>query len=211
MSSRGFGQSPAFALTTWAALCLPARCPHEVEGAEPTSSSVTAASTSLSEERNSRPVASGSFADIQVLRYEVPGFEQLSLREKELVYCLYQAVLSGRDVFYDQLTRDGLVIRQTLENIYSTYNGDRSGPEWRQFEEYCLRFWFSNCNYHHVSYDKFVPDCSPEYFCEIARSSDPAGFPLRESESIAQLLERLRSSIFDRDSNSTLVLSLIHI
>lgn len=104
------------------------------------------------------------FADLQVLQYEVTGFDQLSLDQKKLVYYLYEAGLSGRDMIWDQNYRHNLEIRGALENIYATYEGDKSTVEWNNFEVYLKRIWFSNGIHHHYSMDKFMPEFSREYF-----------------------------------------------
>ena len=118
------------------------------------------------------------FADIQVLRYEVKGFDELSLQQKQLAYYLYQAGLSGRDIFYDQKYRYGLQLRKTLEAVLNSYKGDRSGEQWDQFMVYCKRFFFSNGNHHHYSSDKIIPGCSQEYFASLINSTDPSQLPL---------------------------------
>ena len=94
-------------------------------------------------------VAADSFADLQILRYQVPGFNELSLQQKQLAYFLQEAGLSGRDIIYDQKGKYNLLIRKTLENIYATYKGDQTTTEWAQFKTYAGRFWFSNGNHHH--------------------------------------------------------------
>ena len=104
------------------------------------------------------------FADLQVLQYEVGGFDQLSLDQKKLVYYLYEAGLAGRDMIWDQNYRHNLTIRTALENVYSTYDGDKSTTEWNNFEVYLKRIWFSNGIHHHYSMDKFNPQFSREYF-----------------------------------------------
>lgn len=103
------------------------------------------------------------FADIQVLRYKVPGFENLSLKEQELVYYLTQAGLAGRDIMWDQNYRHNLKIRKALENIYQNYQGDKTTSEWDSFVIYLKRVWFSNGIHHHYSNDKLKPDFSKEY------------------------------------------------
>lgn len=150
-------------------------------------------------------VTAESFADLQVLRYQVPGFEQLSLQEKKLAYYLYEAALSGRDMIYDQKDKHGLLIRKTLENVYKTYTGDRECAEWQQFKDYCGRFWFSGGNHHHYGNDKFVPACSFEYFEKLVQGSSQSGFPVREGESVEQLAARLKPLIFDPALNPKLV------
>jgi dipeptidyl-peptidase-3 len=142
-------------------------------------------------------VAAESFADLQLLRYQIPGFNELSLQQKTLAYYLYEAALSGRDIIYDQKSKDGILLRKTIENIYGTYNGDKSSSDWKKFEEYCGRFWFSNGNHHHYSNDKFVPECSFEYFTTIAKASDAKGFPVNEGESLDAFLKRIQPEMFD--------------
>jgi dipeptidyl-peptidase III len=122
-------------------------------------------------------VAAEEFGDIQVLRYEIPGFADLSAKQKELCYYLYEAALCGRDMIYDQKGKYGIYMRKALENMYGTYKGDKTIAEWKQFEEYCGRFWFSNGNHHHYGNEKFVPACSWEYFQTILDNCDNKGFP----------------------------------
>lgn len=125
------------------------------------------------------------FADIQVLRYEVRGWETLSLQQKKLAYYLYEAGLSGRDIFYDQKYRYGLTIRKTLEAILNTYQGERAGKEWADFETYAKRFFFSNGNHHHYGAEKMMPGCSQAYFTELIRKSDVGQLPLNGREPAA--------------------------
>ncbi len=119
------------------------------------------------------------FADIQVLRYQVPGFSELSVKQKQLAYYLYEAGLCGRDIFYDQKYRHGLLLRKTLEGILNSYSGTRSGEEWTQFEDYCKRFFFSNGMHHHYSSDKMFPECKQEYFIQLLEKSDLSQLPLK--------------------------------
>lgn len=107
------------------------------------------------------------FADLKILRYRIPGWENLSLKEKKLVYYLTQAGLSGRDIFWDQNYRYNLKIRKALENIYTTYSGDKSSEDWKNFETYLKRVWFSNGIHHHYSHDKLKPKFSKAYFDEL--------------------------------------------
>lgn len=145
------------------------------------------------------------FADLQLLQYKIDGFENLSLNEKKLAYYLYQAALSGRDMIYDQKDKNGLLIRKTLENIYTTYSGDKKSVEWNQFQEYCGRFWFSNGNHHHYSNDKFVPKCSFEYFTDLINKSDAKGFDMAGFPSLAELNNYLKPYIFDAKFEAKLV------
>jgi dipeptidyl-peptidase-3 len=104
------------------------------------------------------------FADIKVLRYQVPGWENLTLKEKELVYYLTQAGTAGRDIHWDQNYKHNLRIRKALENIYQNYKGDKASADWKNFEIYLKRVWFSNGIHHHYSSDKIKPDFSKDYF-----------------------------------------------
>ncbi|RKS45075.1 dipeptidyl-peptidase-3 [Gillisia mitskevichiae] len=104
------------------------------------------------------------FGDIKILRYQIPGFENLTLKEQKLVYYLTQAGLSGRDIMWDQNYRHNLEIRDALENIYANYSGDKETSDWKAFETYVKRVWFSNGIHHHYSNDKLKPEFSKEYF-----------------------------------------------
>ncbi len=108
------------------------------------------------------------FDDIKVIRYEVPGFEQLPLAEKELIYHLAEAAKCGRDILFDQNFRYNLPIRRTLELLYTDYTGDRETAEWKALEKYLKKVWFANGIHHHYSNDKFVPEFSEEYFRTVA-------------------------------------------
>ena len=103
-------------------------------------------------------VEAQSFADLQVLRYEIPGFDGLSLQQKKLSYYLYEAALCGRDIIYDQKSKYGLLLRKTIEGMYGTYDAkkDATPDNWKKFEEYCGRVWFSNGNHHHYSNIKSI-------------------------------------------------------
>lgn len=137
------------------------------------------------------------FADLGILRYQVPGFESLSLQQKKLVYYLSQAALCGRDILFDQNGRDNLLIRHTLENIYQTYSGDKSSADYAKFVVYLKRVWFSNGIYHHYGSHKFLPDFSKEYFDQLVKASDVTKFPLAQGQSIDQLVAYLSPVMFD--------------
>ncbi|TXD86901.1 dihydrofolate reductase, partial [Subsaximicrobium wynnwilliamsii] len=107
------------------------------------------------------------FADIKILRYQIPGWENLSLKEKKLVYFLTQAGLSGRDMIWDQNYRYNLTIRKALENVYANYAGDKSSADWSAFETYMKRVWFSNGIHHHYSNEKMKPEFSSEYLKQL--------------------------------------------
>ena len=112
------------------------------------------------------------FADVKVLRYQIPGWENLSLNEQKLVYYLTQAGLSGRDIIWDQNYRHNLKIREALENIYTNYEGDKSTEDWKNFVTYIKRVWFSNGIHHHYSMDKLQPKFSKEYFDTLLSETD---------------------------------------
>ncbi|KXK42839.1 MAG: Dipeptidyl-peptidase III [Bacteroidetes bacterium OLB11] len=135
-----------------------------------------------------------SFADLQVLRYQVPGFDSLTVKEKLLCYYLYEASLSGRDIIYDQKSKYGLLLRKTLEAIYKRGG---SGSEWDKFKEYCGRFWFSNGNHHHYGNEKFIPACSAPYFKSLLMSCPPKSLPLEPNESIEAFWVRVYPLFYD--------------
>ena len=136
------------------------------------------------------------FADIQVLRYEVPGFDELSLQEKQLVYYLYQAALSGRDMIYDQNYEHNLRIRRLLSAIVDTYAGDRTSADYAALLEYAKRVWFANGIHHHYSSDKMLPEFSPEALAAMAGQSDASRMPLEEGQSVEDLLALLHEPMF---------------
>ena len=112
------------------------------------------------------------FADLAILRYQIPGWEELTLKEKELVYYLTQAGLAGRDIMWDQKYRHNLEIRSALENIYRNFSGDKNSDNWNAFELYLKRIWFSNGIHHHYSNDKMRPGFSKEYFDNLLISTN---------------------------------------
>jgi len=112
------------------------------------------------------------FADIKVLRYQIPGWENLSIKEQKLVYYLTQAGLSGRDIMWDQNYRYNLEIRSALESIYNNYEGDKNAEDWNSFVTYLKRVWFSNGIHHHYSNDKIKPEFSKEYFDTLLKESN---------------------------------------
>jgi len=137
------------------------------------------------------------FADLKIMRYQVPGFDSLTLQQKELVYYLSQAAICGRDIIFDQNGKYNLAIRRTLENIYQTYSGKKEGEDWQAFEVYLKRVWFSNGIYHHYASEKFLPGISIEYFNELVAKSDQTKFPLREGQTVDQLIAELTPAMFD--------------
>jgi len=138
-----------------------------------------------------------AFGDLQLLRYQVPGFNELSLQQKKLAYYLYEAALSGRDIIYDQKSKYGILLRKTLEDVYGTYKGDKNSDNWKKFEEYCGRFWFSNGNHHHYGNEKFIPECPYEYFTDIVKNSDESQLPKDQGESTDAFLARIKPIVYD--------------
>ena len=112
------------------------------------------------------------FSDIKVLRYQIPGWEKLSLKEQKLVYYLVEAGMSGRDISWDQNYKYNLTIRKALENIYTHYQGDTTTADWKNFETYLKRVWFSNGIHHHYSTEKIKPEFSPEYFDGLKKETN---------------------------------------
>lgn len=137
------------------------------------------------------------FADLQLLRYEVPGFEDLTLRQKLLVYYLAEASLLGRDILWDQNCRYGLQIRKTLEAIYTHYEGSKDNPDWLAFEVYLKRVWFANGIHHHYSCLKFQPEFSKAFFLAELNKLNESLLPLKENETKADLAKELADVIFN--------------
>ncbi len=137
------------------------------------------------------------FADLQILRYKVKDFENLSLKQKELIYYLSQAALEGRDILFDQNGKYNLIIRKMLETIYTDYEGDRADTNFVNMETYLKRVWFSNGIHHHYASDKFVPGFSQEFFKKALQSVDSAKLPLMEGQTLDQLCDEIFPVIFD--------------
>lgn len=110
------------------------------------------------------------FADLKVIRYTIPGWEQLSLEQKEYVYHLAEAAKWGRDIYWDQNCEHNLALRKVLEQIITDYQGDRNCEDYQDFEIYAKRVFFSNGVHHHYAEDKFFPDCSREYFGQLMQA-----------------------------------------
>ncbi|WP_423777298.1 dipeptidyl-peptidase 3 family protein [Coprobacter secundus] len=137
------------------------------------------------------------FADLEVLRYKVPGFEKLTLQQKKLLYYLSQAAIEGRDIIYDQNCKWNLAIRRTLEAVYTQYKGDRSSDDFEALETYLKQVWFANGIHHHYSTDKFVPGFGQEFFEKAVKSVDTRYLPLQKGETVNQLLANISPVIFD--------------
>ena len=139
------------------------------------------------------------FADLQILRYQVPGFEELSLNQKLYIYYLTEAAQEGRDILFDQNGKYNLAIRRTLEAVYKNYNGDKENADYKEFVVYLKRVWFSNGIHHHYATDKFVPGFSQEFFVEQVKAIDPTLLPIREGETVENLIAELTPVIFDKE------------
>jgi len=139
------------------------------------------------------------FADIEILRYRVPDFESLSLKQKELIYYLNQAALEGRDILYDQNNKYNLCIRRTLEAVYVNYKGDRNSDNFKRLTTYLKRVWMGNGIHHHYSEDKFTPEFSENFFAEAVRSLEPQYLSavLQSGETVDELINKLTPVIFD--------------
>ena len=144
--------------------------------------------------------AADRFADIRMLRYQVPGFEDLSDQQKELLYYLSQAALSGRDIMFDQNYKHNLRIRRTLEEVLKNYAGARDTENFGHLTTYAKQVWFANGIHHHYSGLKFTPLFDEEYFNEvISAASAESDFPLLEDQSVEQLITELTPILFDQN------------
>ncbi len=137
------------------------------------------------------------FADIAVLRYQVPGFEDLSLRQKELVYYLNEAALQGRDILFDQNGKYNLAIRTTLEKIYTNFSGDKSSKDFKGLEKYLKLVWFANGIHHHYSMDKFTPEFSQSFFDAQVKKLGKHSLPLEKGQSVEEFLKIIDDVIFN--------------
>ncbi len=141
--------------------------------------------------------SSERFEDIEILRYKVPGFNRLSLKEKELLYYLYNAALCGREIFYDQNYKHNLRIKRTLEAIVKTFKGNRDSDDFKKYMVYVKKFWFSNGIHHCYSAKKILPDFSQDYFKFLLENSNVKDFPLGEGETLQHLFKELVPVIFN--------------
>lgn len=137
------------------------------------------------------------FADIQMLRYRLNGFESLSLRQKLYVYYLSKATLAGRDITTDQFGFYNLDIRKVLEAVYVNYQGNKECKDFIAMTIYLMRIWFSNGIYHHYGSEKFAPGFSPAFLLDAMKSIEPSLLPLTEGETVEGLFDRLKFAIFD--------------
>ena len=137
------------------------------------------------------------FADIQMLRYELKGFEDLSLNQKLYIFCLAKATLMGRDITFDQQGKYNLRIRKTLETVYLHYEGDRECEEFKAFEVYLKRIWFASGIHHHYGCEKFKPGFSEEYFYRLMENIGEELLPIKRGETKEDLMRQLEPILFD--------------
>ena len=137
------------------------------------------------------------FADIQMLRYELKGFEDLSLNQKLYIFCLAKATLMGRDITFDQQGKYNLRIRKTLETVYQHYEGDRECEEFKAFEVYLKRIWFASGIHHHYGCEKFKPGFSEEYFYHLLENIGEELLPIKRGETKEDLMRQLEPILFD--------------
>jgi len=137
------------------------------------------------------------FADVKIMRYQIPGFEELSIQQKKFIYYLGEAALAGRDIIYDQNFKYNLAVRRTLEEILKNYEGDRQTEDWHAFLTYLKRVWFSNGIHHHYSTDKFIPSFSREYFETLANNAPGSVFPMKEDQELGAFIDWMGEIIFN--------------
>lgn len=142
------------------------------------------------------------FADLQILRYRVPGFENLSLKQKKLVYYLSEAALEGRDILFDQNGCDNLQIRRMLEAVYIHFKGDRETASFKALEVYLKRVWFSSGIHHHYSCDKFLPGFSEDYLTGVLAAVDKVFLPMKDGETLQEMCDKLFPLIFNPEIKS---------
>jgi dipeptidyl-peptidase-3 len=140
---------------------------------------------------------SEQFADLRILRYEVPGFDQLSLQQKELLYYLSEAALCGRDIMWDQNYKFNLTIRKTIDAIAESYKGDVNNEDYKKFMVYAKRVWFSRGIHHHYGSEKFFPELTQEVFAQLIANVDAVQLPLNQGESKEAFIARLMPIIYD--------------
>lgn len=139
------------------------------------------------------------FADIKVMRYQIPNWEQLSFQQKEYIYYLGEAAKCGRDILWDQNFKYNLVIRKTLENILLSYKGDTSAETYQQFLVYAKRVFFSNGIHHHYAEDKIMPEFSEDYFRKLIENSDTTAFPVKEGMTLKSFTDWITNVICNKD------------
>ncbi|QNL22868.1 dihydrofolate reductase [Hyphobacterium sp. CCMP332] len=150
---------------------------------------------------NSFEYKADRFADIQILRYKVPGFDQLTLKQKKLVYYLSQAALSGRDIFYDQNYKHNIRFRKTIENIVKHYSRDRNSDLFQRFMIWAKRVWFSSGIHHHYAFNKFKPGFTAEEFARLIVDSQHPDFPTMPDENGQMYIDNMSKLLFEDEDN----------
>jgi dipeptidyl-peptidase III len=154
------------------------------------------------EKANDFSYISEQFADLRILRYQIPGFANLTLQQKKLAYYLSQAALAGRDIYWDQNYKHNLTIRRLLEQIMLNFKGSRNNDTWEKFTVYAKRVWFSNGIHHHYGNDKFIPTFTEAEFRDLIAKSPSGNWPLSDGENLAALIDRIIPIIFDYNINN---------
>ena len=137
------------------------------------------------------------FADLEILRYEVPGFDALTLQQKLLVYYLSEAAQCGRDINYDQNSRYNLRLRKAMEELYVNFEGDKTTEQFKRFEVYLKRIWASNGMHHHYGENKLVPEFSSNYLLSLIKQSPKAQLPLLKDKDTAGFKTWLLDLVFN--------------
>lgn len=141
--------------------------------------------TACTEKKSEFKYSIDQFADIEILKYEIPGWDELTLQQKEYIYHLSEAAKCGRDIIWDQNFKYNLRIRHILEDIIEKYDGERSGDEWNNFLVYAKRVFFSNGIHHHYGNEKFIPECTSEYFTSLMET---VGVEAEESDLLMHVI-----------------------
>ena len=139
------------------------------------------------------------FADLKIMRYQVPGWDQLTLQQKSYIYYLGEAAKCGRDILADQNFKYNLVVRKTIEAVLNSYQGDRECADFQNFVVYAKRVFFSNGIHHHYAEDKFFPEVSEAYFADLVKGSDASLLPLNEGETVDDFIAFLTPVVFDKE------------
>ncbi|MEE9429794.1 MAG: dihydrofolate reductase [Melioribacteraceae bacterium] len=140
---------------------------------------------------------SEKFADLKILRYKIPGFDELDVKKKTQLYYLYEAALSGNEIIWDQNYKHNLLVKRSLENIVNTFSGDKTSSNYNEFLIYVKRMWFSNGIHHHYSAKKFEPTFTKKYLKELIVNSEKVNFPLEPNQSFDELTIKLTDIIFN--------------
>jgi len=158
---------------------------------------ITQKDTVMEQKSDEFEYVSEQFADLRVLRYQIPGFDVLTLQQKELLYYLSEAALCGRDIIWDQNYKYNLTIRKTIDAIVESYKGDVNDQEYKKFLVYAKRVWFSRGIHHHYGSEKILPECSQAFFEQLIASVESNKLPLKANESVKDFTALLLPIIFD--------------